>query len=214
MVPERFSRRDALQLSSVALLGLAGCSTRLPDRQSTDSPTATEPEYPHGVDAPESRKVRNPEGEPAVRTSARSPEEDLFEPSARWDYEDWLVTSRSEAGALAFSRAATGVEPATEFVADTDLSRETLLVHQYNIGECETRRPARLEWSEERTCGDETCVGIELSYQQQTRNRECRDSATDEGDGPPYREGSYDSEVTFVRIPAQIQSYGRFGYQV
>lgn len=215
MVPDRFSRRGALHLSGLTFLGLAGCSARPPDigGRDTSTPTASEPEYSHSVDSPESSKVRNPEGEPAVRSSARPPGEGVFESSASWDYEDWLVTSPREADALDFSRATTDVDAATEFVTDTDLSRETLLVHQYNVGECETRRPTRLEWDTELACGGVACTGINLSYRQDTRDSDCQGDDTGNDDGPPYSEGSYDSEVTFVRIPARIQSYGQFGYQ-
>lgn len=42
MVPDRITRRDALRLSSVALLGLAGCTTRGPEETPTDStPSST-----------------------------------------------------------------------------------------------------------------------------------------------------------------------------
>jgi hypothetical protein len=212
MVPDRPSRRNVLRLSSVALLGLAGCSTRSPDGR--ESATATERAYSRSVDSPASSRVRDPEGRPAVRSSARSPGEDPYESSESWHYEHWLVTTREEADALDFSQTATGAESAAEFVADTDLARETLLVHQYRVGECRTRRPGRLEWDEELSCGNVECTGIELNYEHETRESDCQGTATDGSDGPPYSEGTYDSEATFVRIPAEIQSYGRFGYQV
>lgn len=216
MVPDRFSRRHTLHVSSVALLGLTGCLTSSTTRggQDTPSPTASEPEYPHSVDSPESSKVRNPKGKPAVRTSAHSPEENLFESSASWDYEDWIVTAPGGADALDFSRATTGVNKVTDFIAETDFSHVTLLVHQYNVGTCETLHPTQLEWSTEFTCGDVACTGIKLSYQRESLDHDCQGTATGGSGGPPYSEGSFASEATFIRIPEQIQSYGEFGYQI
>lgn len=216
MVSARFSRRKALHVSSAVLLGLTGCLTHSTARggQDTPSPTASEPEYSHSVASPESSKVRNPKGGPAVRTSAHSPEENLFESSASWDYEDWIVTSPSEADALDFSRATTGVNEISDFIAETDFSQVTLLVHQYNVGKCATLHPTQLEWGTEFTCGDVACTGIKLSYQREALDHDCQSTATGGSGGPPYSEGSFASEATFIRIPEQIQSYGEFGYQV
>lgn len=218
MVPDRLSRRDALRLSSIAVLGLAGCMlpTSGIDRQdtTTSSPTASEHEYSHQVDTPESRTMQNPEGKPAVRSSAHSPLEDTFESSAKWDYEDWLVTSSQEWDALTFSPATTGVEAATEFIANTNLSKETLLIHQYNVGSCETRKLDYLKWDTEENCGDEVCGAVKLKYEKVERENDCQDNDTDGSDGPPYSEDSHGSEATIIRLPKQIQSYGRFGYQV
>lgn len=217
MTPDRLSRRDALRLSSVAFLGLAGCSTQASDADerdtSTPSPTASEQEYQHSVNAPASSTVRNPEGKPAVHSSAHSPEENLFESSASWNYEDWIVTAPPERDALNFSQTTTGVKAATDFIADTNLSEETLLVHQYNISTCETRQLDRIEWSTESKCGDVTCVGIHLSYEQTKRESDCQDDETTGSDSPPYSADSYDSEALFVRVPGQIQSYGSFSFQ-
>ena len=167
MVPRRLTRRDALRLSSMALVGLAGCGAIGSEGGPADSdtalqetPTVTEHEYSHRVTSPESIKVRNPAGEPAVRSSARSPEENIFESSAMWNYEDWIVTSPSERQALTFSQVTQGVEAARDFIAGTDLSKETLFVHQYNLGKCETRQLDQLKWSNERSCGNVDCVGI------------------------------------------------------
>lgn len=215
MVSDQSSRRDALHLSTVVLLGLAGCSTQSDaERQSTSTPTVSKPEYSHSMDSPDSTKVRNPNGEPAVRSSTRSPEENLFESTASWNYENWVVTSSGGQDALSFARATTGVEAATDFAAHTDFSEETLLIHQYNIGKCETRQPTRLRWGNGFTCGDVSCAGISLNYDQDTPSSGCQETATASNDSPPYSEGSYDNESTFVRIPAQIQSYERFRSQV
>ena len=219
MVPDRLTRRDALRLSSMTLVGLAGCGARgleegPADTAPQETPTATEREHSHSVATPETITVRNAAGKPAVRSSARSPEENVFESSARWDYEDWIVTSSSERNALSFSRATNGVEAARDFIAATDLSEATLLVHQYDIGECESRQLDRLNWSDDVSCGDADCVGVHLEYERTERDGDCQGDDSDESDSPPYGRDSYDSEATLVRIPARMQSYGRFSVQV
>lgn len=216
MLPDRATRRDALGLSAGLLLSLAGCAWSGAETDREDSPTAGERSYAHTVDTPESITVRNPEGDPAVRSPAHSPEEDLFESSAAWDYEDWLVTSPKDRELLDFSQGTTGVETAQEFMAETDLSRSTLLVHQYNIGPCETRGLTRLKWGTEFSCGDADCAGIHLNYDETMRDRDedCRETGSEENNGPPYPAEFHDSEATIIRLPAEIQSYGRFSTQV
>lgn len=215
MLPERSTRRAVLGLSVAAVAGLAGCAALSPDAggSGTPSPTASEPEYSHSVDAPDSATVRKSEGEPAVRSSAHDSGEDMFESEAAWDYEDWIVTSPSERDVLEFSRGADGVEAARAFVAATDLSETTLLVHQYDVASCETRRLDRLKWGPGFSCGDVECVGLFLSYEPTECDGDCGDTESEESDGPPYSEGSHASEATFVRIPARIGSYGRFSVQ-
>ena len=213
------TRRRLLRSGSLALgLGLAGCATRVLDDEENDatpSPTASEQTYTHRVDDPASATVRNRDGEPVVRSTAHTPEEDLFEDAASWAYEDWLVTDRRDREALDLSRATADADAARQFVADTDLSDATLLVHQYNVAECETRRLARIEWTEDAACGDRACVDLQLQYEDTTWGGGCQAGETDGlDDGPPYTEGTYHSEATLVRIPAEIASYGSFGYQV
>ena len=214
MVRGRLTRREVLTLSGIALVGLAGCSTRATDPDDRNTSTVTERQYSHSIDTPDSIRVRNPEGKPAIRSSAHSPEENVSESSASWDYEDWIVTSPSERNALNFPQAANGAEAARDFIAATDLSEETLLVHQYNIDECETRQLDRLKWSNDVSCGDVECVGLYLTYEPTERDSDCQDNDSDDSDSPPDREDSHDSETTFIRIPTQIQSYGSFSVQV
>lgn len=216
MVPHRVTRREILSLSGVTLVSLAGCATEASDfdRRESPSPTTSEPEYSHSVNSPESITVREPEGKPAVRSALHSPEENTFESSAKWDYEDWVVTSPNERDALNFSPSTTGVEAAKEFVNATDLSGTTLLVHQYNIGKCETRQLTQLKWDSDFSCGNKDCVGILLNYESTERDGDCQVTDSDDSDSPPYSEGSHASETTFTRIPAQIRSYGRFSVQV
>jgi len=210
---DKFTRRDALSLVGASLLALAGCSgeTSEPGDGQSQTPTAAEPDYSHVVDDPDAVRVRNSNGEPAVRSSVESPGEDIFESSATWDYEDWLLTTSSERAALTFSDGTTGVEEATGFINGTDLSEETVLVHQYNISECETRRIDQLKWGDGFSCGSAQCVGIRLNYALSEQKNDC--PSTDSGSGPPYDEGTRANETTFVRIPALISSYGRFGVQ-
>lgn len=216
MISPLVSRRDVLGLSGVALSSLAGCTTRSPDSnpRGSPSPTAGEHKYERTVNSPEFVTVREPEGKPAVRSSAHSPEEDMFESSAKWEYEDWIVTASTGRDALDFTRTTTGVAAARDFIAATDLSKTTLLVHQYDIGTCETRRLRRLEWSSDFSCGDRECVGIFLTYESTERESDCSRSDTDDNDSPPYSGEPHASEATFVRIPAHIRSYGRFTVQV
>lgn len=214
MVPNRLTRRKILSLSGGTLVGFAGCTARLSDRGESPSPTASERQYSHQVDVPESINVRNPAGEPAIQSSDHSPEEDMFESSASWDYEDWIVTSSRERDALTFSQGTNNVQAAKDFIAATNFSESTLVVHQYNIGECQTRRLNRLKWGSDFSCGDRECVGIFLHYEQTEREGNCAGADSADSDGPPYSEDSHASETTFVRLPAQIQSYGRFSVQV
>ncbi|WP_255198164.1 hypothetical protein [Halorarius litoreus] len=213
------TRRRFLRAGGLALgVGLAGCATRALDGDrddATPSPTASEPTYARRVDAPESTTVRNHDGEPVVRSSAHTPEANLFEESASWAYEAWLVADQRDREALDVSRATAGADAARQFLADTDLSTATVLVHQYTVPECETHRLDRLEWRTDAQCGDRACVDIQLRYEDTTWDGDCQASETDELDGgPPYPEGTYASEATLVRIPSEIQSYGSFGYQV
>lgn len=210
------TRRKILGLSGVVLVGFTGCMTQTSgsETRGTPSPTASEPEYSHSIDRPESIIVREPEGKPAVRSEVHSPTEDMFETSAKWDYEDWLVTSPSDRDALSFSQSTNGVKAARDFIATTDLSESTLLVHQYNISKCETRELTRLKWGSNFGCGDADCVGISLNYESTERDGDCQGPEDGNSDSPPYSEGSYASETTLIRIPGQIQSYGRFSVQV
>ena len=209
------TRRDVLGVSAAALGGLAGCGVRGTGSRETRSPTAAEREYEHDVGNPESVRVRNPGGEPAVRSSAHTPGEDIFEEEASWAYEDWLVHSASGRSDLEFSASTTGTEEASAFVADTDLSSETVLIHQFAIDACLTRRLERLQWTTGASCGDVQCVDIRLTYDRTHHEAGCErtESETDGGLGPTPREGSRHSEATFVRIPAKIESYGGLSVQ-
>jgi hypothetical protein len=215
MAPHRPTRRDVLGLSGVALVGLAGCTTEFghADGQDSPTPTVTEREYSHTVDSPASITVRNPEGEPAVRASDYAPEKDGFDAASQWDYEDLLVTSPKKRELLEFSPGTNRVGPAREFMTATDFDDTTLLVHQYDVGACQTRRLDRLEWDTNFSCGERDCAGIFLTYELTGLGGDCQDPDADENDGPPYSDDSHASEATFVRIPDRIQSYGRFGVQ-
>lgn len=138
----------------------------------------------------------------------------MFESSASWDYEDWLVTSPKERELLKYSQGTNQVAAARDFIAATDLSETILLVHQYNIGKCETRQLTHLKWGFDFSCGDRDCVGILLTYDSTERDGDCHGLNSDDSDTPPYSEDSHASETTFIRIPVQMQSYGRFSVQV
>lgn len=138
----------------------------------------------------------------------------MFESSADWAYEHWLVTTPREREGLSLSIESTGSDPAPTFIMETDLSEETLLVHQYNIGTCATRRVAELAWHTTAECGNRACAGIRLRYEQIARDGPCATGETDSSDSPPYPEDERASEATVIRIPDRVQSYTSFGYQV
>lgn len=209
MVSDRISRRDALRLSSLVAAGLAGCAAG-EDREGQSSPTATVVTHENSVAEPESVSVRNPDGEPAVRSTVESPGEDLFEDGADWAYEDWLVRNADEREALEFADASTGVEDAEAFAAETDLTEATLLVHQYNLAACEHRALEGLQWSTGRSCGDATCTHIDLEYDGTVDESGCDGESPG---GPPFPEETRQNAATLVRIPAQVDSYGSLGSQ-
>ena len=209
MVPGEISRRDVLRLSSLTVLGLTGCSSG-EDTEEQSSPTATVVTHENTVEEPESIIVRNPTGEPAVRSTMESPEENLFEDEASWAYEDWLVRNDDERAALVFANATRGVEDAETFAAETDFDEETLLVHQYNLAGCERRILEVLRWSTGHSCGDATCTHIDLEYDGSVDESDCEGESHD---GPPYPEETRENAATLIRIPARLESYGGLGSQ-
>ena len=154
----------------------------------------TERGYDERVDEPESRTVRDPGGEPPVRST-------LVSPTMEWDTERWLVGSRDERGALYFSADATGVDDAEAFLAGTDLSAGAVLVHQYRVDECLDRKLRRLRWREAEQ-GPPGSVAVELRYEWTERASDC-ERGVDE-----------DVAATFVRIPAAVERVTRFSSQV
>lgn len=194
------------------LVGGSGCTNRQPD----DTPTvsASQPSYAHSVETPETQTVRNPDGTPAVRSAKHSPEEDMFESSASWAYEDWLISTSQERSAIKFAKATTSIEAATEFIASTDFSEQTLLIHQYNIGECETRSLEMLKWTPETDGERRGGTAVRLNYRPHIRDTDCKGDSSPDSTGPPYSSGSYESEATFIRVPGQIQEIGPFTVQV
>lgn len=120
----------------------------------------------------------------------------------------------AERDALTFSQATNGVQAARDFITATDLSETTLLVHQYNVGECETRQLNRRKWDSDFSCGAIECVGIHLIYEPDDREGDCQATDPDDSDSPPYSGDSHASATTFIRTTAQIQAYGSFSVQV
>jgi hypothetical protein len=111
----------------------------------------------------------------------------------------WCVAEPSEREALDFSAATDGAEAARTFAAGTDLSAATLVVHQYYVETCESRRLARLSWGAADQ-GPEGAVAVELEYER----AELAECAGDDL-GPV--------EATLFRIPAEVGPITRFGYQ-
>ncbi|WP_379732258.1 hypothetical protein [Halolamina salina] len=151
----------------------------------------TERGYEERVDDPESVTVRHAGGEPAVRST-------LVSPTMEWDSERWLVGSRDELEALYFSADATGVDAAEAFLAGTDLSAESVLVHQYRVDECVDWELQRLQWREAEQ-GPAGSVAVELRYESTERGSDCE------------RGDDEDVAATFVRIPATFERVTRFG---
>lgn len=204
------SRRTALRAATGVLVGLAGCSTQ--DDSDETTPTATEQSFAHRIAAPETVTARNPKGVPAVRSAVESPTEDSHESTAAWNWEEWLVPNEQSAAALTFSLETREIDAIRAFITDTDFSTETLLIHQYNVGNCRTMALTNLRWTDT-TCGDRECTRLKLQYEQSVRE-ECAEHETNENESPPYAEGTYANEATIIRIPANVESFGQFGYLV
>ncbi|WP_164471552.1 hypothetical protein [Halosimplex salinum] len=193
-----FSRRQILGAGTALLTGVSGCTGADGDR-GTDTATATERSYERSVSDPAARTVRNVDGAPAVRSSARSTDEVMLGTPARPADERWTVSNSDERDALEFSGATSGADAARTFAAETDLSEATLLIHQYYVKTCETRRLDRLEWGAAEQ-GPEGAVAIELAYERTELDGDC------EGDGlGPI-------EATLFRIPDEVGLVTRFGY--
>lgn len=207
------TRRDALHLSILPLLGIAGCTTGSFDETPTTSSTATEQTYEHSVDVPETSTIRHPEGKPAVRSSERFPEEDILESSSLWGHERWIIDTPRERDALEFAEGATGVDRAKDFIADTDLSQETLLVHQYYVDGCTTHTLDQLKWGET-SAGDAVGTAIRLNYDTVERDADCQSRDSEDDNPADGSDPTDDTETMFVRIPDTFGVVVSIGYQV
>lgn len=204
------SRRRVLGGFATALVGLSGCSSDSGQETPTDvsTPTPTDRVYEDRLDAPETRQIRNTQGSPAVRTSDHSPLEDTFEESEEWAYEVWLITSEHDSELLEFHSTTTGVEATREFLADSDMFGGAVLVDQYRVDECHTRRLERVEWTEVDGKGHHTYAHVALAYETTEREGQCGGDGEHSDASPPYDAGSYHSEATFVRVPESIPGLG------
>lgn len=190
MVP---TRRQALASLGLLLTGMSGCSG-VEDTTATASPTASERSYAGRDDDPTSRTVRNPTGDPAVRST-------LADGWPEWDDTHWLVASRDDRDALYFADGAEGVDDARSFVDDTEFATELVLVHQHPVDACDRWALERLRWGE---AGGDAPAGsgdVELGY----RRTEREDCDEDSGE---------DVAATFVRVPARFEQVTRFGFGV
>lgn len=175
------SRRGLL----VGLAGLAvgaGCSTA---EDSTSPTPADDDELPNAVESPATRSVRNPRGEPAVRSSAVTP----GTRDGTWVPTEWLVSSAKERQLLRFGPAADGIEAARAFLEATDFATASILVVQRSIPACRARTVRELRW-------DEGAVGF-------------RWAVTDRADGCDG-DTPVDVEALFVRVPAPLRELGTF----
>lgn len=185
------SRRHVLSGVAALLVGWSGCTDV--DTVNSSTPTLTEREFPHGVSTPLTRQARHPEGDPAVRSSVETP-------TRGWSSTEWVVTSPRERDALVFSPDVTGVGGVKEFVDETDLSEQTLLVHQYSIEACRTRQLEQLQWREAAAGPERTAIHLEY--------------ATTERGGNCQREAHPSVEATFALIPNRVAQIGRFSSAV
>lgn len=182
------SRRTVLASVAVGAATLAGCSgvTSTP----TPSPTRTERGYTHEVPSPATSRLRNSDGEIAVRS-------DAHDPPGGWLNEGWLVTAPADRDALSFAFATTGTDAARTFLHETELSEETVLVDQYEVDRCASRRLERLQWAEA-TEGPDGGVRVELEYERVERREDCQRGTT------------ADVGVTMIRVPTDAERLHAF----
>lgn len=228
MVPNGSTRREVLAVSGFALAGFAGCGARSSERpdsgvggdgSETASPTATERSYANAVSEPERRTLRNPAGNPAVRSSAHEPGPDptptngVDEPSA-WIHEHWFVTGQEERNAMEYSGSTDGVEPARAFVAETEFSEASVLVQQYAVGECTTVDVRRIRWSEVED-GPPGAIDLRVDYDDSEREGDCETDA-EHGSGHDNEEQTESIVVaaTITRIPVPVETVRSFSYQL
>jgi len=76
---DRVTRCELLGLLGMAFVSIAGCTRGVSNsgQREAPSPTASEREYSHSVDTPDSIIVRNPGRKPAVRSPAHPPEQEI-----------------------------------------------------------------------------------------------------------------------------------------
>ena len=189
MVP---TRRQTLAAAGALLAGLSGCSSR---DDTTPTATAGERSYDGTVDDPTSRTVRNPDGEPAVRST-------VVNPFPEWTDTDWLVRDRDEREALYFAADADGVDAALSLVDDSDFSSSLVLVHQHPVRHCEEWSLEGLRWGDADAGAPAGSAAVELSYDAIEREDDCG------GDD------DRDVAATFVRVPARFERVTEFGFGV
>lgn len=218
MLPDRLSRRDALRLSSITLVGLAGCTGASSEQSPNEGPsnpensaipteTASERSYSHTVHNSETVKVRNPDGLPAIVSTSNQPERDILhhsgvrENAPGWDQESWFVTSPEGREALKFPEdTTTGVEEATRFISNTDLSEETLAVHQYQNVDCMTVNLAEIKWDRDERA-PEGAYAISMQYDETRIEEDCKEHSDSNFESTDKKE----IHAILSRIPVDIR---------
>lgn len=185
------SRRQVLSGLAVLLSGASGCTTAGSRETPTATPAITERRTFSGcLNTPTAVQVSNFEGEPAIRSST-------YSPAGGWDRARWIVTSASEREALEYSTNTIGIEEARQFVNRTDLSAQSVLVHQQTFNSCRSLRLERLMWrAAEHTTGGQFEIGMEYGPGEQDGSCRARDSRY--------------AVATMVRVPAKIENISRF----
>lgn len=139
-----------------------------------------------------------------------------MESASNWVQEYWFVTAQNERDALEFAPSATDVDAAEAFVADTDLSRTTLLVQQYVVERCTTVTLKRFEWKPVES-GPEGTVEVRANYDDR-RKKNCDHESKHEPESESAQDtaqgNSAPTEVRAIvaRIPVDLTEVRGFQY--
>lgn len=180
------SRRQTLGFISGAFCMTAGCTTTS-GSVPTDTPTMTESNltYSNCVANPDTIQIRNPEGNRPIRSTTHEYSDEDF----RIDV--WYVSNPNQRDALEYASNVDGIEGVIEFLENTDLSRHTVVVIQFNFDSCETIDVEFVKWQEvengKRT-GHKVAIRAPLSIP----------------DGECPRDSTEYIEATVLRIPADV----------
>lgn len=181
------SRRRILKCVPAILTGVSGCTGQNYQSEDTSTtPTATKrkQDFPHSTKTPVTKKVRASSGTFAVRSST-------FTPASEWKTTEWLVSSEDERDAITFSNGASGVEDAKKFLNGFDFSNKTVLIVQYPINKCRTKKLELLKWGPANG-GSNGTASFWLEFSIVKRETSCEESPEE------------DIEATLVQVPDDV----------
>lgn len=125
--------------------GASGCTRTGTDTQNktTTPPTtaSTQQTYSHCAQDLTQQQAKHSRGEPVIRSSE-------FTPTGDWTSAEWVVASSRDRDGLTYSTEATDVDKVKEYIEDTDLSKKSILIHQYSFDKCTTLQVNRVLWEE------------------------------------------------------------------